>query len=80
MAERITINGVDIEVISCEQAERATLYVCGWAALATPFADNVLTNCAFCQTPVVHRPHAPKTPLKVCLTCAIDAAKPGEPS
>lgn len=57
-----------IEVVSEAVAEQAAFVVC---ASTSHFVDDVHTNCAGCQKPIVHRPHAPLTPPKICITCAV---------
>lgn len=56
-----------IKIIDAAAAERATFVVCG---PANDFTDNVETTCAECGAAIVHRPYAPKAPIKICLRCA----------
>jgi hypothetical protein len=60
--------GIRVEIADAEQCERATFVVCG---PVSNFQDDVHTLCALCGAGIVHRPYAPKTPPKICLTCAI---------
>lgn len=58
-------------IVSDEEAEEADAVVC--APLAdSPFEDNVHTECAECGCQIMHRPHAPKKPKKICMECAIE--------
>jgi hypothetical protein len=60
-----------IHVVSETEAEQCDYVVCADAGTPTPFSDNVETTCAFCAKPVIHRPHAPKRPPKICLDCVL---------
>jgi len=62
----IRIGGIEAIVGTPEECEVASFVVCGTESF---FADDVHTRCAFCRTPVVHRPHAPVTPPKICFSC-----------
>jgi hypothetical protein len=68
-----TIAGVRVYIADEAECEAATLVVCG---PVSHFPDDVHTICAVCQTGIVHRPHAPARPPKVCLTCASKLAAP----
>jgi hypothetical protein len=63
------VRGLQTDLISAEAAERAEMVVCGYPPSAYPDED-LLTWCADCACAIVHRPHAPKTPVKVCTRCA----------
>jgi len=63
------ISGLATEMISAEAAERAQMVVCGYPPSAYPDED-LLTWCHDCACAIVHRPHAPRTPIKVCQRCA----------
>ena len=43
--------------------------------MRTYFTDDVYTRCAICEAAIFHRPHVPKKPKKVCINCALEAAK-----
>ena len=81
MAERknptINIGGLEIEVASPEECEKATLVVCADASMSL-YPDDVQTVCAWCRRPIVHRPYMPLTPPKVCMGCAELFAKAEE--
>lgn len=64
----LRIGGKEVKVVSQEDAEKVDFVVCGPTSY---FPDDVKTVCAQCRTPIVHRPHAPKRPPKVCMTCAV---------
>jgi hypothetical protein len=68
--ETVSIAGVPIRVVSTDDAERAHVVICGDASMSSPFADDIVTACAWCGTGIRHRPHAPKAPVKVCMACA----------
>jgi len=65
-----TIGGHRVEVRDAVECEKATFVVCVPAA-ESKFMDNVHTTCAFCGAAIVHRPHVPKTPPKICLDCML---------
>jgi len=71
-AVKIMLPGINvpIEVVSDEEAEEADFIVCGSPG-PTPWLDNVETTCGDCGSAVIHRPHAPKRPRKVCVACAL---------
>ncbi len=58
-------------LISDAEAEQAEFVICGTPDISTPFADNVQTVCVDCGRAVIHRPHAPKRPKKICLECGL---------
>lgn len=61
--------GITTELVSAAEAERADMVVCGYPPAAYPDED-LLTWCHDCQCAIVHRPHAPRAPDKVCVRCA----------
>lgn len=67
----ITINGIPVNVVSDEEAENAAFVVCCDARFPSPFTDNVAATCALCLKAIIHRPHAPKKPPKLCIDCAM---------
>jgi hypothetical protein len=68
---------VGITVVSQERAEKAVFVVCAKADFETPFDDNVETVCCDCDVAIIHRPHAPAAPPKICMECAILRATGG---
>lgn len=62
------LGGRKITVTSNEEAEEAGFVVCG---PSKHFPDDVETLCFLCQTKIVHRPHAPRRPPKICMQCLI---------
>lgn len=58
----------NVKVVSMEDAEKADFCVCGWDSY---FPDDITTVCSACGRKIVHRPHAPKKPPKICLNCAV---------
>ena len=75
MTNTVTITGVPLHIGTDAECEACDYVVCGDPAWPSPFTDNVHTTCALCGHPVIHRPHVPKTPPKICLTCMVDLAK-----
>jgi len=67
---RATLKGVPVTVVSNDEAEDCNFVICAPVA-ASHFADDVRTRCSSCSRAIVHRPHAPKKPPKVCLDCAV---------
>ncbi len=72
---RTTICGLPVEIVDELTAERVDFVVCGPASY---FPDDVHTTCAACERPIVHRPHVPMVPPKICVECAIRMAQAGE--
>ena len=66
----IRINGLPVQVVDADQAEQCDWVVCGYATAPSPWTDNVHTTCALCATAIIHRPHAPSRPQKICIACA----------
>ncbi len=73
LKSRVKINGIETEIVSSEEAENSDQVVCVLESQEPEHfkADNIHTVCAGCGAPIVHRPHAPKRPPKVCMECAI---------
>lgn len=63
------VAGIETDLISADEAEQSILVVCGYPPAAFPDED-LLTWCHDCACAIVHRPHAPRTPIKVCPRCA----------
>lgn len=64
-------------VFSTAEAETADYVIC--ARLADDpgtFTDNHLGTCCACGEVVIFRPSAPKTPPRICITCAAEALNP----
>lgn len=60
-----------VKVVSDVEAEEAGVMVCVPADWATPFTDNELGVCSKCGCAVQFRPHAPKKPPRLCVTCML---------
>jgi hypothetical protein len=58
-----------VAVLDVTRAERAGMVVCGFPPSHYP-AEDVLTWCHDCRRAIVHRPHMPRAPMKVCIPCA----------
>jgi hypothetical protein len=70
-----------IRIVSQEEAEQASFLVCVPKSRLPEgrpyFEDDVAGHCAHCGTEIVFRPHAPKSPTKICVDCAVDHATGG---
>lgn len=70
---------IPIRVVSQAEAEQATVLVCvavrDLPAGKSFFADDLRGTCADCSTEIIFRPHAPKTPRKLCIGCAGERMK-----
>ena len=62
--------GIQTDLISAADAEQSELVICGYPPAKYPDED-LLTWCHDCHCAIVHRPHAPKTPIKVCASCGV---------
>lgn len=71
MPDYVTIGGIKVEIVSAEVAEQVTYVVCGLATDSSPFTDNVQTTCGMCGAAIIHRPHAPAAPMKICVPCMV---------
>lgn len=69
---KLRIAGLDVEVVSTAEAERASVTVCVPWSWKSDFADDMRSACVACGVDVRHRPYAPVKPPKVCLSCAPD--------
>jgi hypothetical protein len=78
MADYVTIGGLKIEVVSAAEAEQVAYVVCGRASDPSPFTDNVHTTCGMCGAAIMHRPHAPAAPMKICVPCMVARAEAEE--
>lgn len=67
-----------IHTISAEEAEAIGALACSFADQPRTFTDDVETNCADCQKAIIHRPTAPKKPVKLCVPCCLERAGAGE--
>ena len=52
--------------------------VCVLTSDESPFDDNDVSVCHFCQTPVLHRPHIPTPHTLVCRVCFVSRMEDGE--
>lgn len=66
----VSIHGVECKVVTDEVAESADIVVCTDATVPLYFSDNLTGPCADCGQILQWRPHAPKKPPRVCVTCA----------
>ena len=82
MPDTLKIGTIEIPVVSDEEAEACDCVVCATADTPTPWADNVHTTCTMCTAPIIHRPHAPQRPIKICIPCmiALSEAEQGKPN
>jgi len=66
----ITVQGVEIEVVSEDEAEKSDWFVCmPWKGVHY-FDDDAMGHCTVCGIEVRYRPSAPKKPPRICLKCA----------
>lgn len=64
---------MSIEIVGNEEAERAQAVVCVRDyGQKFPWDDNEKGVCSICEHPIVFRPHAPKTPPKICVECLFE--------
>lgn len=76
VGRKVEIGGLKMTVVSDAAAEKAEMVVCMPADFQSPFSDNLVAACAQCGTAIIHRPHVPKRPAKVCIHCAMPLAGP----
>jgi hypothetical protein len=73
--EKLTIDGLDIEIVPYETADRAAYVVCvPWSTPAI-FHDDIRGTCVACGVTVRFRPYMPKTPPRICVECALGLAR-----
>jgi len=67
-----------IKVVPNDVAEESAFVVCGYPPPSFP--DDIGTFCSKCGMGIVHRPHAPKKPPKICTACflVLFAQGPGD--
>lgn len=66
-----------IRLCTMEEAEKMACVVC-MPPGPSRLAGTVTTTCHDCGTPIMfHEPTAPRTPPKVCMTCAEARIKGG---
>ncbi len=66
-----------IQIVSDEEAEKASYVVCVREGVASPFSDNLTGSCSHCGHAVYFRPSAPKTPPRMCMECFVDTQRGG---
>ena len=67
--QSIELFGLKINIASDEECEAADAVVCAPATTPLYFPDNITGPCADCGDLLQWRPHAPKTPPRVCMRC-----------
>lgn len=67
-----------VHVVTADEAETADAVVC-LRKEDDPgvFDDNLTGLCNDCGSEVVYRPSAPKTPIRICLKCAMERGADG---
>lgn len=75
MTERVTIRGITAAVATPEECEKADVVVCARKGTPSPFTDNLEAPCSGCGAVLIYRPHAPVTPPKMCIECAMEMAE-----
>ena len=70
---KINVGGLEVEVADDATCESASAVICVKASQEPHEfkSDNVHVPCSMCGVEIVHRPHAPKKPPKMCMECAI---------
>lgn len=64
-------HGDEIEVVSDgEAAEQADVTICRLMTVPLLLPDNLVASCSECRRLIQFRPHAPKTPRRLCDECA----------
>lgn len=56
-----------IQVVGPDTAEDSAFVVCSYPP--PRFPDDCWSSCSKCGRAIVHRPHAPKKPPKICSDC-----------
>ncbi len=69
----VLVGGIPFLIITDEEAETADAIMVSRRG-PSPWKDNLFGKCAECRAEVMYRPHAPKTPRKICVECAEKAA------
>ena len=58
-----------LRVVTDAEAEKATVIMCMPDTGVRYFSDDVETTCSQCGCAIIHRPHVPAGPPKVCVDC-----------
>lgn len=74
IGDRVSVHGVDCEIVDDATAETADAVVCIAAAPWLRFPDNLTGPCAECGLQLQWRPTSPKKPPKLCRPCAMKRA------
>ena len=75
----MTIDKKFLESLEVADGEDADCLVCRLHTTPLQLPDNLVGHCARCFRMIQYRPHAPKTPEKVCDDCAVKGmAKDGD--
>jgi hypothetical protein len=75
--ERLDAFMKKVKVVSEEEAEKVDYVVC-MPVGPSPFDNNLEADCYCCGRRIMHRPHVPKRPPKICIYCAKMFAEAGE--
>jgi len=59
-----------LDQLEITDGEESDVLVCRLVTEPLYMNDNLVAQCADCMRMIQHRPHAPKTPRKVCDECA----------
>jgi hypothetical protein len=68
--EFLALHGDKIDVVAGDEAEGADFVICRLVTSPLVFPDNLVGHCSKCFRMVQFRPHAPKTPKRICDECA----------
>jgi|SRR6187402_1726395 len=63
------------EIEISDDPESADILVCSLVTKPLMLPDNLVAHCSRCFRMVQHRPHVPKTPMKLCSDCATKSIK-----
>ena len=65
---------IDLPVVSADDAEEVDMVVCNRVGMPTRFRDNEYGTCSICGFAIYFRPHIPRRPRRVCVTCALQTS------
>ena len=68
--ETVNLGGLECDIVTDEEAERADFVGCMSVTTPLIFPDNETGPCVDCGDPLQWRPYAPRKPPRVCLFCA----------
>ena len=70
MPEKQFVNScLAAKIVKQDEAENCDAMLCGPVSY---YPDDIVTQCHFCKTKIVHRPHAPQGLMKTCIACGME--------